>query len=118
MVPDVIRLFNANTRRAREEMNLSQFFNNPSIVRDEGTEIIRGLTIQHMQSVDNNFVRDLTDELFNEGQSSLDLVALNIQRARDHGIAGYVKYRDLCNVGKARSFDDLKSNINDAVMLF
>ena len=36
MVPDVIRLFNANTRRAREEMNLSQFFNNPSIVRDQG----------------------------------------------------------------------------------
>ena len=36
MVPDVIRLFNANTRRAREEMNLSQFFNNPRIVRDQG----------------------------------------------------------------------------------
>ena len=62
----------------------------------EGTEIIRGLTIQHIESVDNNFVRDLTDELFDdEGGSggALDLVALNIQRARDHGIDGYVKYR-------------------------
>ena len=62
----------------------------------EGTEIIRGLTIQHIESIDNNFVRDLTDELFDEeggGEGGLDLVALNIQRARDHGIDGYVKYR-------------------------
>ena len=93
MVPDVIRLFNTNTRRARREMNLSQFFNNPSIVRDEGTEIIRGLTIQHMESVDNSFVKDFTDELFADEVESLDLLALNIQRARDHGIPGYVKYR-------------------------
>ena len=62
----------------------------------EGTEIIRGLTIQRIESIDNNFVRDLTDELFDEegeGEGGLDLVALNIQRARDHGIDGYVKYR-------------------------
>ena len=62
----------------------------------EGTEIIRGLTIQRIKSIDNNFVRDLTDELFDEeggGEGGLDLVALNIQRARDHGIDGYVKYR-------------------------
>ena len=62
----------------------------------EGTEIIRGLTIQRIESIDNNFVRDLTDELFDEegeGEGGLDLVALNIQRARDHGIDSYVKYR-------------------------
>ena len=62
----------------------------------EGTEFIRGLTIQRIESIDNNFVRDLTDELFDEegeGEGGLDLVALNIQRARDHGIDGYVKYR-------------------------
>ena len=62
----------------------------------EGTEIIRGLTIQRIESIDNNFVRDLTDELFDEegeGEGGLDLVALNIQRARDHGIDGYVKDR-------------------------
>ena len=41
----------------------------------------------------------------------MDLLALNIQRGRDHGIPGYVEYRRLCRVGNANSFEDLRSNI-------
>ena len=44
-----------------------------------------------------------------------DLVAFNIQRGRDHGLPGYVKYREMCLVGKATSFDDLENNISKEV---
>ena len=61
------------------------------------------------------------NHLFEQEQSDrvgLDLVALNIQRGRDHGIPGYTEYRRICQVGRANSFDDLTSNISPQVTLF
>merc|ERR1719420_2523325 len=79
-------------------------------------EIIEGLTIQASETADNNFVQDIAEQLFDElnpnSKTGLDLVALNIQRGRDHGLPGYVAYREICKVGRARSFDDLQNNIS------
>ena len=46
-----------------------------------------------------------------DGGFGLDLIALNIQRGRDHGIPGYVEYRRICQVGPSDSFNDLRTNI-------
>ena len=55
------------------------------------------------------FVQEQSDQI------GLDLMAINIQRGRDHGIPGYVEYRRICKVGNSRSFNDLTSNISPQV---
>ena len=52
--------------------------------------LARGMVTQQGNQWDDFFAEDITNHLFetvlNEG--GLDLVALNIQRGRDHGITG------------------------------
>ena len=73
------------------------------------------MTIQPSEDYDNNFVPAISNELFDEGPFGLDLIALNIQRGRDHGLPGYIHYRELCGGSKITSFDQLGPNIAQEV---
>ena len=41
----------------------------------------------------------------------MDLVALNIQRGRDHGLPGYNKFREVCGITRAKTFEELGDTI-------
>ena len=94
-------------------------FNNMDAVRGRGavSNMMRGMLIEPAETVDNLFSEDIVNHLFNEGNSGLDLIALNIQRGRDHGLPGYVEFRRLCEVGNSNSFDDLRSNMSPQVRI-
>ena len=47
----------------------------------------------------------------------MDLMALNIQHGRDHGLPGYNAYHALCGLPKAQDFDDLLDVIPRPVKL-
>ena len=113
LIPDVIRTMSAITSQARQVLDLQDVFSDGDVIRRANAvdEIIKGLTLQAAQSYDNNFVEDITDHLFDDEEMGFDLIAFNIQRARDQGIPGYIHYREICGLGKVSNFDDLRSNI-------
>lgn len=47
----------------------------------------------------------------------MDLVALNVQRGREHGIPDYNTVRAFCGLPKVSTFDDLINEIDQAVLL-
>ena len=88
-------------------------------------ELLIGLLHQRSPRVDSFFAQEIRNELF----GNMDLIAINMQRGRDHGIPGknlkhflcalcqfyiltpgYNSYRSACRVGKgtALTFDALK----------
>ncbi|XP_042860058.1 uncharacterized protein LOC122245949 isoform X3 [Penaeus japonicus] len=97
-------------------VKLSDHFFNPDLLYQPGMidEIIRGLTTVSMETLDQFLTDEVTNHLFEDRKhpfSGLDLAALNIQRGRDHGLQPYNEYRALCNLTKARNFDDLRREI-------
>ncbi|XP_018331432.1 uncharacterized protein LOC108741220 [Agrilus planipennis] len=82
-------------------------------------EISRGLVSTPMETLDQFITGEVTNHLFEDRKipfSGIDLVALNVQRARDHGIPSYNNYRALCNLKRATTFDDLSREIPPEVI--
>ena len=60
--------------------------------------IMRGLLSVAVNEVDENFTEDIQERLFapSSHHVGLDLLSLNLQRARDHGIPPYLRYKQFC----------------------
>ena len=101
--------------RTETVLQMSDQFFSPATMKKTGflDGLVRGMSEQGSQLWDNNFVEDLRNHLFesSSGRGGLDLVAVNIQRGRDHGLPGYNKYKEICTGQKASSFDDLRYKV-------
>lgn len=71
---------------------------------------VRGLSIlRALDHTDSLLVFQVTNHLFqNDLPFGLDLVALNLQRGRDHGLPGYTEWRQVCGLRRPRSWADLE----------
>ena len=116
LIPSLINVYNSVRNSVKESFELKDSFNKPALLRLPGMVdgLVAGLTRDKMESFDSGFVDDVTNNLFDGDRNGMDLVALNIQRGRDHGLGGYNKYREVCGLGRARSFSDLSRQMSVA----
>lgn len=98
-------------RKTDDNIRLRNHFFKAQVVYKPGNldKFLIGLATQPIQEYDNYVTVELTNHLFQEAGKpfGMDLISLNLQRGRDHGIAGYNSYRALCGLPPARHFDDL-----------
>ncbi|BFZ09116.1 hypothetical protein BsWGS_12155 [Bradybaena similaris] len=98
---------------------LRELFNRPAVVLDDMDSFLLGLVgltkykERAAQKVDRNFVEDISLHLFEPNSTSpgkgLDLVSLNIQRGRDHGLPPYTKWRHFCGLRPLYGFNDTEA---------
>ncbi|XP_047025775.1 peroxidase-like isoform X1 [Helicoverpa zea] len=77
----------------------------PELVSQKGSleKILRGMISQKSQGLDFNY----DDDLRNQWLGGLDVLAVDVQRGRDHGLPGYTQYRALCGLPAVTSFQQL-----------
>jgi hypothetical protein len=104
-------------RKLREtpagHLALRDAFFAPQRITDEGgiEPLLRGLAWQVCQQVDVRVIDDVRNFLFGRPDSGgFDLVALNLQRGRDHGLPSYNAARVALGLPAAQDFADISSD--------
>lgn len=109
---------NGNTADEGNLALLNAFFN-PSEVENNGVDsLLRGLTVNLAQEIDNQVVDDVRNFLFGPpGSGGFDLASLNIQRGRDHGLSDYNSTRVALGLDAVQTFSDITSDPDVAARL-
>ncbi len=78
--------------------------------------ILLGMATQRQQIIDQFVVDDVRNFLFGPpGAGGFDLVSLNVQRGRDHGIGSYNDIREAMGLPRAQTFLDINPDPNVAI---
>ncbi|MFM7034858.1 MAG: peroxidase family protein [Planctomycetia bacterium] len=109
MLGSDIQFLDDNGRPVRDEMRLKDAFFDPRPVSEVGIDpLLKYLASDRAQEIDTKAVDDVRNFLFGApGQGGFDLVALNIQRGRDHGLADYNTVRMAYGLPRVTSFAEI-----------
>ncbi|MFM7137982.1 MAG: peroxidase family protein [Planctomycetota bacterium] len=109
MLGSDIQFLDDNGSPVRDEMRLKDAFFDPRPVSEVGIDpLLKYLASDRAQEIDTQAVDDVRNFLFGApGQGGFDLVALNIQRGRDHGLADYNTVRVAYGLPRVTSFAEI-----------
>ena len=115
---EMLFLHTQNTNVFEEYRLRNEFFSldrfNLRVGEDLGMELIlKGLINQPAESCDKFVTEDVTNFLLRKKRDNFggDLVARNIQRGRDHGLAGYGAWREFCGLDDLDGWDNRPEEI-------
>ncbi|KAK3862239.1 hypothetical protein Pcinc_031880 [Petrolisthes cinctipes] len=96
---------------------LSGNFMDPHVLVEDGSkpsDLLLGLASSPSQAADSYLVLTLSNKLFAKPEEpvGLDLMSLNIQRGRDHGLPAYTVWRRACGLSDITSFPGLAAVMN------
>ncbi|XP_064480134.1 chorion peroxidase-like [Ornithodoros turicata] len=111
-----VRRYNKFHEFVGEDM-LRNLLRQPFIVYEPGKldELVGGLINTPAQTYDPFVTEEVTNHLFQNIDEPFgkDLIATNIQRAREHGVPGYNAYREWCGLPRAHTFADFEPWLNN-----
>ncbi|MBX3404002.1 MAG: hypothetical protein KF699_11390 [Phycisphaeraceae bacterium] len=112
MLNDQLLRFNEDgTPYAGGHLNLFQAFFNPATMATSAdlAAVIRGLAAQEANEIDTQAIDGVRNLLFGPGMGR-DLIALNLQRGRDHGLPDYNTLREDNGLVRVADFSDITSD--------
>ena len=87
--------------------NPSQLTNNPALI----DQVLMGASLQKSQEIDLKIADSVRNVMFGPpGSGGADLMAMDIQRGRDHGIVDYNELRDAYNLPTLANFNQLPTD--------
>ena len=112
MLGEDIQFLDNNGNAVRDEVRLKDVFFDPRSVSEVGIDpLLKYLASDRAQEIDTKVIDDVRNFLFGApGQGGFDLVSLNIQRGRDHGLSDYNTVRVAYGLPKVTSFAQITSD--------
>ena len=112
IVNDDVEFLDSDGNDVRPEIPLAQAFFNPATINEVGVDpILKYLSTDDAQEVDLKIVDGLRNFLFGPpGAGGFDLIARNVQRGRDHGLADYNTVRRAYGLPMIVSFSQITKN--------
>ncbi|XP_014665270.1 PREDICTED: uncharacterized protein LOC106807453 [Priapulus caudatus] len=119
LIPSFLNRVDPPLTHAEPLLMRNAFFSPSTIYRTDATggidAILRGMCAQNVERADMKVTTEIRDHLFQEHgkRYGMDLISLNIQRGRDHGLPGYNTYRHMCGLPLAKNFNDLRDVMDE-----
>jgi hypothetical protein len=109
---DYVEFLDNHGNGLRPPMSLAQAFDNPQPVEQLGIDpLLKYLASDNAQDIDPLVADAVRNMLFGPpGSGGLDLLALDIQRGRDHGLADYNTVRQAYGLPRVTSFAEITSD--------